>query len=47
MNFYSIILKFYEKATFFICDDGNGGVKNKILNDGSILTGKKYDVHIK
>ena len=25
---------------------GNGGVKNKMLNNGSILTGKKYVVQI-
>ena len=58
--FYSINLKFYEKARFIICDKiyffhvyrhsavngGNGGVKNKMLNNGSILTGKKYVVQI-
>ena len=27
-------------------NDGNGGVKNKMLNNGSILTGKKYVVQI-
>ena len=25
---------------------GNGGVKNKMLNNGTILTGKKYVVQI-
>ena len=53
--FYSINLKFYEKARFCICDTiqffstvngGDGGVKNKMLNNGSILTKRKYVVQI-
>ena len=41
------------EGAFFICDKiylavngGNGGVKNKMLNNGSIKTGKKYVLQI-
>ena len=58
--FYSINLKFYQKARFLIfwqnlvflvyrhsaVNGGNGDVKKKMLNNGSILTGKKNVVQI-
>ena len=39
---------FVTKFNFFYLSPrvGNGGVKNKMLNNGSILTGKKYVVQI-
>ena len=54
--FYSIILKFYEKARFLICvylvflvyrhSAVNGGVKNKMLNNGSIYVVQIYKIKI-
>ena len=51
--FHSINLKYYENARFFICEKilaycqsavniDNGGVKNKILKNWLIFTGKNY-----
>ena len=46
MYFHSINLKFYEKTKilfvtkFYLVNGGNSGVKNKMLNNGLILTGK-------
>ena len=56
--FYSINLKWkgqifylWQNFVFLVyrhsaVNGGNGGVKNKMLNNGSILTGKKYVVQI-
>jgi hypothetical protein len=36
----------FTATLVFLFNGGNGGVKNKKLNNGSILTGKKYVVQI-